>query len=82
MVPALALHALLSGGHGAQPITKQNHMPPIMPRPGTDPRLAALVALLHAQHAPQMASANPAPPKAPPAQRKPIISVPTDNQGL
>lgn len=80
--PALALHALLAGGHGQQPTLKKNDVPPTPSLPGVDPRLMMLLQLLHGQQqqaAPQM------PPQGNPqsTNKKPIVQTPPDsNAGL
>lgn len=87
MGPALALHALLAGGHGQQPTVKKQPAPALPTLPGKDPRAGALLSLLQSQQMPQQppnpqptGEAPPLPPKAP---KKVVNSHPVDsNAGL
>ena len=66
MNPGMALHSLITGGHGKQLPQVRKHTAPALPTlPGADPRAAALMTLLKSQATPPqpqaMPTSNPAP---------------------
>lgn len=79
MGPALALHALLGGGHGKQPTVKKQPAPALPSLPGADPRAAALMTMLQSQQQPPQAP-NPQQAMPPKANKKPIPQHPTDSK--